>query len=197
MVPADTACLKLYYPVELYTAILNNQPMGFYSPSVIVNDAKRHGIGILPVDSNRSRRECRPEGRRAIRIGFTYVAELGPHAIDRIEAEQPHGPFRSLPDFCRRTRLHRPAVENLIRIGAFDDRGLSRRALLWQLGEYEAQRTTVRRGPHPLLSQARSCGMTFAAKSSIDRRTLVVSRARTLMKQSRFLMPVCSLNRPI
>jgi error-prone DNA polymerase len=136
----DTAYLKLYYPVELYTAILNNQPMGFYSPSVIVNDAKRHGIAIRPVDINRSRRECRPEGRRAIRIGFKYVAEAGPHAIDRIEAEQPHGPFRSLPDFCRRTRLDRPAVENLIRIGAFDDFGISRRALLWQLGEYEAQR---------------------------------------------------------
>ncbi len=47
-----TAHLKLYYPAEFYVALLNNQPMGFYSPAVIAGDAKRHGIRILPVDVN-------------------------------------------------------------------------------------------------------------------------------------------------
>jgi error-prone DNA polymerase len=49
-----TAHLKLYYPAEFYVALLNNQPMGFYSPAVIAGDAKRHGVAILPVDVNRS-----------------------------------------------------------------------------------------------------------------------------------------------
>ena len=49
-----TAHLKLYYPAEFVVALLNNQPMGFYSPAVIAGDAKRHGIRILPVDVNRS-----------------------------------------------------------------------------------------------------------------------------------------------
>jgi error-prone DNA polymerase len=49
-----TAHLKLYYPSEFYVALLNNQPMGFYSPAVIAGDAKRHGVAILPVDVNRS-----------------------------------------------------------------------------------------------------------------------------------------------
>jgi error-prone DNA polymerase len=49
-----TAHLKLYYPAEFYVALLNNQPMGFYSPAVIAGDAKRHGIAILPVDVNQS-----------------------------------------------------------------------------------------------------------------------------------------------
>src|SRR3989440_7479328 len=49
-----TAHLKLYYPAEFYVGLLNNQPMGFYSPAVIAGDAKRHGVAILPVDVNRS-----------------------------------------------------------------------------------------------------------------------------------------------
>src|SRR5438034_878212 len=49
-----TAHLKLYYPAEFYVALLNNQPMGFYSPAVIAGDAKRHGVAILPVDVNQS-----------------------------------------------------------------------------------------------------------------------------------------------
>src|SRR5207244_8704571 len=49
-----TAHLKLYYPAEFYVALLNNQPMGFYSPAVIAGDAKRHGMAIPPVDVNAS-----------------------------------------------------------------------------------------------------------------------------------------------
>jgi error-prone DNA polymerase len=49
-----TAHLKLYYPAEFYVGLLNNQPMGFYSPAVIAGDAKRHGVAMLPVDVNRS-----------------------------------------------------------------------------------------------------------------------------------------------
>jgi len=49
-----TAHLKLYYPAEFYVGLLNNQPMGFYSPAVIAGDAKRHGVAILPVDVNAS-----------------------------------------------------------------------------------------------------------------------------------------------
>src|SRR5206468_8138657 len=49
-----TAHLKLYYPAEFYVGLLNNQPMGFYSPAVIAGDAKRHAVAMLPVDVNRS-----------------------------------------------------------------------------------------------------------------------------------------------
>src|SRR5436309_8856383 len=49
-----TAHLKLYYPAEFYVGLLNNQPMGFYSPAVIAGDAKRHGVAMLPVDVNLS-----------------------------------------------------------------------------------------------------------------------------------------------
>ena len=64
----DTAWLKQRYPAYYYAGVLNNQPMGFYSPAVIVGDAKRHGVKVLPVDVNRSRWEHEVEpiaGRRA------------------------------------------------------------------------------------------------------------------------------------
>ncbi len=50
----DTAWLKRYYPAHYTVGVLNNQPMGFYSPAVVINDAKRHGIGVLPIDVNQS-----------------------------------------------------------------------------------------------------------------------------------------------
>ncbi|HET8586732.1 MAG TPA: hypothetical protein VFM74_02545, partial [Candidatus Limnocylindria bacterium] len=50
----DTAWLRLHYPAHYYAGMLNNQPMGFYSPAVVINDAKRHGVKVLPVDVNES-----------------------------------------------------------------------------------------------------------------------------------------------
>src|SRR4029079_824435 len=72
-----TSHLKLYYPAEFYVGLLNNQPMGFYSPAVIAGDAKRHGIAVLPVGANRSlakvcveeRAEEREERARALGAG--------------------------------------------------------------------------------------------------------------------------------
>jgi error-prone DNA polymerase len=158
----DTLYLKAYFPAEFYCALLNHQPMGFYRPGVVVGDAKRHGVRILPVHINRSRDECileactepsavlsQAKGRSAcpkdtsftsrsdlgIRMGFRYVHGLGQAGIDRIEEAQRDGPFQSLGDFCRRTRLSRRAVENLIMVGAMDQWGEARRQLLWELGK--------------------------------------------------------------
>ncbi|HEX6062317.1 MAG TPA: error-prone DNA polymerase, partial [Candidatus Limnocylindria bacterium] len=80
-----TAHLKLYYPAEFYVGLLNNQPMGFYSPAVIAGDAKRHGIAILPVDVNRSAQkvcvEERAEPARAWGAG-------GPSSLGRSRASE-------------------------------------------------------------------------------------------------------------
>ena len=55
----ESAWLKYHYPAEFYAALLNNQPMGFYSPEVIIGDARRHGVRVLPVDINRSQGNAR------------------------------------------------------------------------------------------------------------------------------------------
>jgi len=129
----ESAYLKTYYPAEFYCALLNNQPMGFYSPEVVVNDAKRHGIGILPVDINRSDLLCTIENGE-IRLGFRYVKEVGEAISTNIVKERQKGTFGSLEDFYLRVRPSREAVENLILVGAFDVFGLSKRQLLWDLG---------------------------------------------------------------
>lgn len=138
----QVAWIKLYYPAEFYCSLSNEQPMGFYSPEVIANDARRHRIQIRGVDVNRSAVECSIEDdvdvpwRGAVRLGYRYVKGLGEAAWKSLETERANGPYRSLMDFWRRTRLAREAIENLIRIGAFAWTGLHERELLWQLGTF-------------------------------------------------------------
>ncbi|MBI4286330.1 MAG: error-prone DNA polymerase [Chloroflexi bacterium] len=132
----ESAWLKYYYPAEFYAALLNNQPMGFYTPEVIVGDAKRHGVPVLPVDINHSQGRCTVE-RSKLRLGFCYVKEMGETAIDDMEQARGAASFLSLEDFYRRTRLGRAEIENLILAGAMDSFNVPRRQLLWELGELE------------------------------------------------------------
>jgi error-prone DNA polymerase len=134
----ETAWLKVYHPVEFGCGLLNNQPMGFYHPSVLVEDLKRHGVKVLPVDINRSDVRCLPEkqgNEYSTRIGFNYVRDLGEDGRNAIVDERAkNGPYRSFDTFLDRLR-GRPigprAVRNLVMVGAFDDLGEPRRNLLW------------------------------------------------------------------
>jgi DNA polymerase III alpha subunit len=71
-----SAYLKAHYPAAFYTAMLNNQPMGFYHPATLVKDAQRHGVSFTPIDVQTSDWECRvdPDGR--VRLGLMYVNGL-------------------------------------------------------------------------------------------------------------------------
>jgi len=132
-----SAFLKTYYPVEFYCALLNNQPMGFYIPEVVVGDAKRHGVAVLPVDINRSLWPCSVE-RGGIRIGFRYVRELGEERTGRIMKARQAGYFTSFKDFYIRTKLDRESLKGLIMAGAFDAPDGSRRRGLWKSGFLDA-----------------------------------------------------------
>jgi error-prone DNA polymerase len=129
----QSAWLKCYYPVAFYTALLNHQPMGFWSPAVLLGDARRHGIRTLPVDIHASHEKCTLEGS-AIRLGLNYVTGLGETGARRILVARQAQLFTGLADFCRRTQLPRRVVENLILAGAMDGWQVRRRKLLWELG---------------------------------------------------------------
>ena len=133
----ETAWLRLHHPVPWLCALLNAQPMGFYHPSVLVEDGRRHGVRTLPVDARRSRARCTVERHGegwAVRLGFAYVRALGPEARARCEEAALAG-AASVEEFWRRTALPRPAMENLVMVGAFDSLvpGRPRRELLWEL----------------------------------------------------------------
>ena len=136
----QTSWLKRYFAVEFYCGLFNSQPMGFYPPHVLTNDAQRHRVGIRRPAINRSEAHCsvlRGEGDQlgAVGIGLAYVQAVGAAGAETIEqARRQGGDFRSMFDFVQRTGLSRQATENLIRVGAFDEFGLNRRELIWQLG---------------------------------------------------------------
>ena len=131
----QSAWLRHYYAAEYYAALLNNQPMGFYAPHVLIGDARRHGLQVLRVAINSSGARCLPVTPEHILLGFETVRGIGEDLAKAIVAERDlNGPFRSLPDLLRRTNMPRTAAEHLISVGALAEFGLGRRELLWQIG---------------------------------------------------------------
>ncbi len=138
-----SAWLKLYYPAAFTAALLRNQPMGFYAPHSLINDARRHGVTVRGVNVNASEalatlesatlESATLEGGDApvIRLGLAAVRHLGRAAAERVAAGRP---YRDLEDFAVRTRLPAAALEALATAGAFGCFGLSRRAALWAAG---------------------------------------------------------------
>lgn len=149
----QSAWLRHYYPVEYYTALFNNQPMGFYSLDALCRDAARHGIEIRLPDVNLSDVYCTVE-QGAVRIGLAFVRDFSEETASQLlEERRRNGPFLSVGDLVRRSpvKLSRRALENLVWVGGCDGFGLTRRELLWQVGLWfpprEGQRdpTRVRR----------------------------------------------------
>ncbi|MCO5208740.1 MAG: DNA polymerase III subunit alpha [Caldilinea sp.] len=140
LIAYQTLWLKRYHAPAFYCALLNQQPMGFYPPEVIIGDARRHGVDTLPPEINRSGWQYTLERldnhRWALRTGLHAIAHLGEQAWTRIEAARAERPFATLDDFCRRTRLPVDGVTSLIRAGALAAFG-ERRRLLWRLGELD------------------------------------------------------------
>jgi error-prone DNA polymerase len=138
-----SAYLKRYYPAAFTAALLRNQPMGFYAPHTLINDAKRHGVTVRGVDVNASGALAVLEGDPpAIRLGLSGVRGLGRAAAERVAAGRP---YRDLADFAARTGLPAAVLEALASAGAFGCFGTGRRAALWAAGAA----ATVRDGQLP------------------------------------------------
>ncbi|HWB88978.1 MAG TPA: error-prone DNA polymerase [Acidimicrobiia bacterium] len=159
-----SAWLRFHFPAEYLAGLLNAQPMGFYSPNSLIQDAQRHGVMVLGPDVNQSWHDCTIEpadadpddivtylGQRwrrgrghvddplrpavAVRMGLRYVRNLGEREVTRIEAARIlGGEFSSPEDLAFRTGLDVDALEGLAGSGALESIGLGRRAGMWAAG---------------------------------------------------------------
>ncbi|MBV9039378.1 MAG: error-prone DNA polymerase, partial [Acidimicrobiia bacterium] len=127
----SSAWMKLHYPAAFLAALLNAQPMGFYSPNTLVADAKRHGVEVLGPDVNLGGAKATLEKDGGVRLGLDYIRNIGDELAKKIEE---HQPYESAEDLVRRTGASQPAVEALATAGAFDSLGRQRREALWGAG---------------------------------------------------------------
>ncbi|WP_033354285.1 error-prone DNA polymerase [Kitasatospora aureofaciens] len=169
-----SAWLKFHYPAAFTCALLANQPMGFYSPLTLIQDARRHGVTVLPADINHS--QARPTlepappgsgggGQPAIRLGLAAVRGLGDEQAEAIAAGQP---YTDLEDFARRTALPEPALEALATAGAFASLGVNRRQALWSAGLLARTSAGMLPGTAPALTAPDLAPMTAVEETIAD-----------------------------
>ncbi len=133
--------LKAHYPAQFLAAVISNGH-GFYRRDVYLNEARRWGITVLPLDVNESAARYRGRGRY-MRPGLMHVRGLRSSILNRLVDERvANGPFAGLSDFCQRLRprkgadgIHRAEVERLILVGAFDRFDLTQPQSLYLLDE--------------------------------------------------------------
>jgi error-prone DNA polymerase len=157
-----SAYLKCHYLAAFTTAMLNNQPMGFYNPATLVKDAQRHDQHFLPVDVQQSFWKCTlggpgARGQGPVRLGFNYVRGLRKETAEAIVAARP---FTSITDLALRVPgIRKDELRMLAEIGALNSLGASnRRDALWEAERalrpagplFEAQEDPSPTGPRPL-----------------------------------------------
>jgi error-prone DNA polymerase len=136
-----SAYLKCHYLAAFTTAMLNNQPMGFYSPATLIKDAQRHGLQFKPIDVTRSNWECTieeyPEGLR-VRVGLRYVKGLRKEISLQLVEQRFMRAFLSIDDLKQRVpQIHVDELRVLASVGALNfisgEKHLHRRDALWQV----------------------------------------------------------------
>ncbi len=161
-----TAWLRCHHHDAFTCAILNSQPMGFYTPATLVEDAKRHGVKVLPIDINKSRWDCTLEvitgtdTVTGVRMGLRYVKGLGVVERERVESGDP--PYPNLATFVRQTRLQKKGLHALAEAGALECFGLNRRDAIWQV------RSLSRFARDSLPLEPASSQISFASLASDD-----------------------------
>ncbi len=145
--------VKWHHPDAFCAALLNSQPMGFYAPAQIVQDARRHGVEVRPVCINRSRWDCTLEPvdgsvRHAVRLGMRMVRGLPEADVARITAARMDLPFESVDDMWRRSGVPAASLVELAEADAFlPSLKLQRRDALWAI-------KALRDEPLPLFAAA-------------------------------------------
>ncbi len=132
LVAYQTAYLKTHYPLEFLTALLTSVKDDQDKVALYINEARQRGIKVLLPDVNFSEKNFSVEGN-SIRFGLSAIRNVGESVVEKIIEGRGKAPFKSLTDFCERvdlTVLNKRAFESLIKAGAFDSLGYTRKYLL-------------------------------------------------------------------
>ena len=165
----QTLWLKCHYPAEFFAAVLSNQPMGYYPPHVLVADARRSGVKVLPLDINKSSDRYTVEDG-AIRVSLRQLKGMSQEAIETILSERAKAGFISLRDFVLRTNASRPILEKLVKVGAFDSLG-STNELLSQIPKLVDLKHKIDRGTKPFFEDVKSWSGLPGNATSDDKKT--------------------------
>jgi error-prone DNA polymerase len=146
----DSAWLKHYEPAAFTCALLNSQPMGFYAPAQLVQDARRHGVQVRPVSALHSHWDCTlepvataagadadPAAQPALRLGLCLVRSLSEPGAQRLTAARAARPFDSVADLAHRATLDRKDLEALAAAGAFAPLSGNRHLAFWEVAGFE------------------------------------------------------------
>jgi error-prone DNA polymerase len=145
-----SAWIKRHEPAAFLVALLNSQPMGFYTPSQLVQDARRHGVEVRPVDVMHSGVESTLEdlpATPAVRLGLHRVQGLPAGSAARIVAERAMAPFDSAEELARRARLEQHEMKLLAAAGALATLSGHRRQQVWDAAALHAPPELLRDAP--------------------------------------------------
>ena len=149
-----SAYLKVHRAPEFYASLLNNQPMGFYTPATIVKDAQRHGVKVKPVCVMKSDWRCTVIGDNTFRLGFCVVNGLRQEHGEELFRQRQHRQFDSLDDFKRRVPLTKDELRTLAELGALNCFATHRRAAMWEAEEKLHDDLLGSAGAQPAVSRA-------------------------------------------
>jgi error-prone DNA polymerase len=180
-----SAYLKVHRAPEFYASLINNQPMGFYTPATIVKDAQRHGVKIKPVDVKKSDWRCTVLDDNTFRLGFCVVNGLRQEHGEQIERERNERQFKSLEDFKRRIELSKEELRTLAELGALNCFSKHRRAAMWKAEEplYDDLAAQTSTSSSPLEA------MTVQERVTADYRTMNLTAGPHPMKLLRDRLP--------
>ena len=127
-----SAWLKRHHPAAFLCGLLNSQPMGFYSPSLLIQDARRHGVVVLPPDVTASDWDSRLDESGAVRLGLREIGGLSQLAAERIATvDRKKRPFSNVADLAARAGLQRRDLDLLAAADALSSLAGHRRQAAW------------------------------------------------------------------
>jgi error-prone DNA polymerase len=183
-----SAYLKVHRAPEFYAGLLNNQPMGFYTPATIVKDAQRHGTRILPVCVRESSWLCTVISDDTVRLGLCVVNGMRKEHGEALVKEREAAAFQSLDDFKRRVELSKEELRTIAELGALNCFAEHRRSAMWKVEEQPPE-PLFNRHPSTALGMTPLKAMSMPERVKADYTTMNLTTGPHPMKLLRAKLP--------